>query len=157
MNFNKAIIVGRVTNIVESRKLPSGQSVTNFGVATNRVWYDDQKNKKEDVQFHNIVAFGRLADIATQYLQKGALVLIEGRIQSRTWDDKDGQKRNKTEIVAEALQLGPRPFASSAGSGQASSGQAQGYSKTPETKKPQEAEVPTVSEDDIDIEEEIPF
>ncbi len=147
MDFNKAIILGRVTNIPESRKLPSGQSVTSFGVATNRVWYDDQKNKKEEAQFHNVVAFGRIADIASQYLQKGALVLIEGRIQYRTWDDKEGQKRNKTEIVAENLQLGPR----SSGTGQAQGG----YSA--QKTKPQEQEVPTVKEDDIDIEEEIPF
>ncbi len=147
MDLNRAIILGRVTNIPESRKLPSGQSVTSFGVATNRVWYDSEKNKKEEAQFHNVVAFGRLADTASQYLQKGALVLIEGRIQYRTWDDKEGQKRNKTEIVAENLQLGPR-----------SSGSTQGSYVNQQVKaKPQEKEVPTVKEDDIDIEEEIPF
>lgn len=146
MNFNKAIILGRVTNQPEKRALPSGQSVCSFGVATNRVWYDAQRNKKEEVQFHNIVAFAKLADIASQYLQKGALVLIEGRIQYRSWEDKDGQKRFRTEIVAEGLQLGPKAMG-------------QQGSNTPSLtkKESQEAEVPTVSEDDIDIEEEIPF
>lgn len=147
MNFNKAIIVGRVTNQPETRTLPSGQGVTSFSVATNRVWYDAQRNKKEDAQFHNIVMFGKLAETARQYIQKGSLVLIEGRIQYRSWDGQDGQKRYRTEIIAESLQLGPR---------------AQGYS-TPSASPPQqknepsEPEVPTVPEDDVNIEEEIPF
>jgi len=146
MNFNKAVIVGRVTNQPETRTLPSGQSVASFGVATNRVWYDAQKTKKEDVQFHNIVVFGKLAQTASQYLQKGALVLIEGRIQYQSWEGKDGQKHYRTEIVAESLQLGPRKA---------------GGSETPAPAPPKntapETEVPTVSEDDINIEEEIPF
>lgn len=144
MNFNKAIVLGNVTKDPESRTLPSGQSVTSFSVATNRVWYDAQRNKKEEAQFHNIVAFGKLADTARQYLTKGSLVLIEGRIQYRSWDKQDGTKGYRTEIVTESLQLGPRRVG--------------GSSPNPQPKKePSEPEVPTVREDDIDIEEEIPF
>lgn len=152
MDLNRAIIVGRVTNDPEKRALPSGQSVASFSVATNRVWYDNEHNKKEEAQFHNIIAFGKLADVVSQYLQKGATVLIEGRIQYRSWDGKDGQKHYRTEILTENLQLGPRP-------GGAGASQSKSPSPSPK-KEPQEKEkeIPTVSADeDIDIEEEIPF
>ncbi len=108
MNLNKTFIIGNLTRDPELRALPSGISVASFGVATNRVWKDKSGQKKEDVQFHNIVAFGKQAEIAKQYLTKGSSVLIEGRIQNRTWEAQDGTKRNKTEIVSERLQLGPR-------------------------------------------------
>ena len=147
MNFNKAIIVGNVAKQPETRSLPSGQNVTTFSVATNRVWYDAQKNKKEEAQFHNIVAFGRLADVAQKYLQKGGIVLVEGRIQYRSYEGKDGQKKFFTEIVAEALQLGPRR----------TGGDMPQATPASSPKKQPEPEVPTVSEDDINIEEEIPF
>ncbi len=108
MNLNKVFIIGNLTRDPELRSLPSGAPVTNFGVATNRVFKDKSGQKKEDVQFHNIVAFGKQAEIAKQYLSKGSSVFIEGRIQSRTWEAQDGTKRNKTEIICERLQLGPR-------------------------------------------------
>ncbi len=108
MNLNKVFIVGNLTRDPELRSLPSGISVVSFGVATNRVWKDKNGTKQEDVQFHNIVAFGKQAEIAKQYLSKGSSVLIEGRIQTRNWEAQDGQKRSKTEIVSERLQLGPR-------------------------------------------------
>lgn len=146
MNLNKAFVLGNVVRQPETRSLPSGQNVCTFSVATNRVWYDAQRNKKEDTQFHNIVTFAKLADIASQYLSKGSLVLIEGRIQTRMWE-KDGQKNYRTEIVAETLQLGPR--------GSGGGGQQGGVA--PAKKRSEESEVPTVSEDDINIEEEIPF
>lgn len=147
MNFNKAIVVGNVAKQPETRSLPSGQNVTTFSIATNRVWYDAQKNKKEEAQFHNIVAFGRLADVAQKYLQKGAIALVEGRIQYRSFEGKDGQKKFFTEIVAEALQLGPRR----------AGGDMPQATPASSAKKQPEPEVPTVSEDDINIEEEIPF
>lgn len=109
MNLNKAFILGRLTNDPDNRVLPSGQPVTNFSLATNRVWTDQSGNKKEDVQFHNVVVFGRLAEIAARYLAKGRLVLVEGRIQTRSWEDKEGTRRYRTEIIVENLQLGPRP------------------------------------------------
>lgn len=108
MNLNKAFIIGNLTRDPELRTLPSGTPVASFGVATNRVWKDNNGQKKEDVQFHNIVVFGRQAEIANQYLKKGSSVFIEGRIQTRSWEAADGSKRNRTEIVAERMQLGPR-------------------------------------------------
>ncbi len=114
MNLNKVFIIGNLTRDPELRALPSGISVTSFGVATNRTWKDKSGQKKEDVQFHNIVTFGKQADIAKQYLAKGSSVFIEGRIQNRAWDAKDGTKHYKTEIIAERLQLGPRRMGNNA-------------------------------------------
>src|SRR3989344_6978628 len=109
MNFNKAFVLGNVTRDPELRHTPAGQSVTTFGVATNRVWKSPSGEQKSQVEFHNIVAWGRLAEICSQYLKKGTLVFIEGRIQTRSWQDPQGQKKYRTEIIAEGLQLGPRP------------------------------------------------
>ena len=108
MNFNKAIIVGRIIKDPEIRTTPNGQSVASIGVATNRVWNTKSGEKQEKTEFHNIVAWGKLAEICGQYLTKGQLVLFEGRIETRTWDGQDGVKRYKTEIIAENMQMGPR-------------------------------------------------
>lgn len=114
MNLNKVFLIGRLTQNPETRNLPSGQLVCNFGLATNRIWTSQQtKEKQEKAEFHNIVLFGRLAEIASQYLSKGGLALIEGRIQTRSWQDQSGSKRYKTEVVAENIQLGPRTFSAS--------------------------------------------
>lgn len=109
MNLNKVFIVGRVTKDPEVRALPSGAQVANFGMATNRFWTKDGV-KQDEVEFHNIVVFGKLADIAQRFVTKGALILIEGRLKTSSWDDKNGGgKRYKTEIIGEVIQLGPRP------------------------------------------------
>jgi len=108
MNFNKAIVLGNLTRDPESRTLPSGQSVVNFGIATNRVYTDKNGAKQQNTEFHNIVAFGKLADICSRYLNKGKLVLVEGRLQTRSWQGQDGVKRYRTEIIMENMQLGPR-------------------------------------------------
>ena len=108
MNLNKAFILGRLTRDPETRALPSGQSVASFSMATNRVWNDQGGNKQESVEYHNIVAFGKLADICSRYLNKGRLVLVEGRIQTRSWQDQAGVKKYRTEIVADTMQMGPR-------------------------------------------------
>jgi len=108
MNFNKAIIVGNLTRDPETKTLPSGQPVTSFSIATNRVWNNQDGEKQEAIEFHNIVSFGKLADICSRYLNKGRLVLVEGRIQTRSWQDQSGTKKYWTEIVAENMQMGPR-------------------------------------------------
>lgn len=108
MNFNKAIIIGNVTADPEIRNIPSGQSVASFSVATNRIWNDKEGQRQTQAEFHNVVAWGRLAEIVGQYLKKGGIVMVEGRIQTRTWDDQQGNKKYKTEIIAENIQLGPR-------------------------------------------------
>ncbi|MCI0566015.1 single-stranded DNA-binding protein [bacterium] len=108
MYLNKAILIGNLTRDPELKSLPSGFPVAEFGLATNRVWKDRDGNRKEDVDFHNIVVFGRQAETTAQYLKKGSSALIEGRIQTRSWDGQDGVKRYRTEIVADRIQFGPR-------------------------------------------------
>jgi len=108
MNFNKAFILGNVTRDPETRALPSGQPVASFGLASNRFYTDQSGQKKQDAEFHNVVAFGKLADIVTRYVTKGTLVFIEGRIKTRNWQNQQGVKQYRTEIIAETLQLGPR-------------------------------------------------
>ena len=108
MNLNKVFLIGNLTRDPEMRSLPSGQPVTTFGLATNRIWNDKSGQKQQQAEFHNIVLFGRLAEIGKQYLQKGKMVFIQGRIQTRSWTGQDGQKRSRTEVIAEQMQLGPR-------------------------------------------------
>lgn len=107
MNLNKVFILGNLTRDPELRQTATGQNVATFGVATNRIW-SNQSGKQTQTEFHNVVVWGRLAEIANQYLGKGRLVFVEGRLTTRTWQDQTGQKRTRTEIVGENLQLGPR-------------------------------------------------
>jgi single-strand DNA-binding protein len=109
MNVNKVFILGNLTNDPIIRRLPSGQDVASFGVATNRFWIDKQSGeKKSQAEFHNIIAFGKLANIVSQFLKKGSLVYVEGRLHTRNWQDSQGIKHYRTEIIAERLQLGPK-------------------------------------------------
>ncbi len=108
MNLNRAILIGRLTRDPETRTTPSGQTVVHFGLATNRVWNDQSGQRQEATEFHNIVAWSRLAEICSQFLRKGSLVMVEGRIQNRSWQGQDGTMKYRTEIVAENIQLGPR-------------------------------------------------
>lgn len=116
MNLNKVFVLGRLTADPQLRTTPAGQSVTSFSVATNRVWNDKTGNRQEETEYHNVVVWGRQAEIASQFLKKGSVVLIEGRLRTRSWQDKEGQSRKITEIICERLQLGPRPLAA-AGAG----------------------------------------
>lgn len=115
MNLNKTFILGNVTRDPEVRAMPSGQQVVNFGIATNRFYTDQAGVKKQDTEFHNIVAFGKLADTIAKYVTKGSLILIEGRIKTRNWMNTANVKQYKTEIIAENLQLGPRPTGTGGG------------------------------------------
>ena len=116
MYINKAFIFGNLTRDPENKALPSGIQVANFSVATNRVWKDKSGAKQESVDFHNVVVFGRQAEIVTQYLRKGSSVFVEGRIQTRSWDAQDGTKKYRTEIEAERIQFGPKSGGGSGGS-----------------------------------------
>ncbi|OGZ27071.1 MAG: single-stranded DNA-binding protein [Candidatus Nealsonbacteria bacterium RIFOXYB1_FULL_40_15] len=140
MNLNKAIVLGRVAQDPEARTTPSGQQVCNFTIVTNRIWSQNGQ-KQQAAEFHNIVLWRRLAEIASQYLKKGGLVLVEGRIQTRSWQDKTGMKRYRTEIIGESMQLGPKVL---------------GEQPTPQTK---EEEIPIIEEkEDGEINvEDIPF
>lgn len=104
-DLNKAMIIGRLTRDPESRNIPTGQLVSSFSVATGRSWKDKSGAKQEKTEFHNVVAWGKLAEICKQYLNKGKKVFIEGRLQTRSWDDQNGQKKYKTEIIAENMQM----------------------------------------------------
>lgn len=121
MYLNRALVIGNITRDPELKALPGGSKVCTFSVATNRVWKDKNGAKQESVDYHNIVVFGRQAETAGQYLKKGSNVLVEGRMQTRSWDAADGQKKYRTEIVADRVQFGSRPGAST-GAPAASSG-----------------------------------
>lgn len=116
MYLNKAIIVGNLTRDPEVKALPSGIKVTTMGVATNRVWKDKNGAKQEGTDYHNVVVFGRQAETAAQYLKKGSTVMVEGRMQTRSWDAKEGGKKYRTEIVADRVQFGNRAGSSSSAS-----------------------------------------
>ena len=103
MDLNKATIIGRLTADPESRTTPNGQSVVTLTVATNFTWTDANGQKQEKAEFHNIVAWRKLADIMSQYLKKGSKVYIEGRLQTRSWEDQNGNKKYRTEIIADNM------------------------------------------------------
>lgn len=107
MYVNKAIVIGNLTRDPEQRALPSGIAVTSFSVATNRVYKDRDGNRQESADYHNIVVFGRQAETSAQYLKKGQSVFVEGRMQTRSWE-QDGQKKYRTEIIADRVQFGPK-------------------------------------------------
>jgi single-strand DNA-binding protein len=108
MNLNKVQLIGRLTRDPELRTTPSGQTVTSISIATNRTWNDKSGQKQEKSEFHNIVIWGRLAEIAGQYLTKGQEAYFEGRLETRTYTGKDGVERRTTEIIAENMQMGSR-------------------------------------------------
>lgn len=104
-DFNQAIVMGNLTRDPEMRTTPSGQNVTSFSVATNRSWQDQSGERKDAVEYHNIVAWGKLAELVNNYLKKGRKVLVAGRLQTRSWDAEDGSKRQRTEIVANDINF----------------------------------------------------
>ncbi|QQG45333.1 MAG: single-stranded DNA-binding protein [Candidatus Sungiibacteriota bacterium] len=147
MNLNKAFILGNLTRDPELRQTPSGQAVCSFGVATNRFYTDSTGQKQKQAEFHNVVAWGRQAEIVNQYLRKGSSVLVEGRLQTRNWQDQQGSKHWRTEIIAERIQLGPKNQGGPAPS--TPEGQKQSEDTTPIIELPEEGE-------EIDV-KDIPF
>ena len=104
MSLNKCMIIGNLGRDPEMRYTPSGQAVTQFTVATNRNWRDQQGERQEETEWFRIVAWGQQAEFAAEYLRKGNKVYIEGRLQTRQWEGQDGQKRYTTELVANTIQ-----------------------------------------------------
>lgn len=102
-SLNKAMLIGNLTRDPELRKTTSGQSVCSFSIATNRTYTDSSGVKKDQPEYHNVVAWGKLGEICAQYLVKGKKVYVDGRIQTRDWEGQDGQKRYRTEIVADNM------------------------------------------------------
>ncbi len=154
MNFNKAIIAGNLTDDPEKRVTDSGTTVVNFSVATNRYYSNQAGEKQQETEYHDVVFFGKTAENIAKYLSKGSSVLLEGRIQTRSWDGKDGNTRYNTEIVGQSIQFGPRE-GNSSNNRSRSQGQSQQNNKGGGNEK--EEEIPVIEEDeDIDV-EDIPF
>ncbi len=149
MDLNRVMLIGRLTQDPEVRTTPAGQSVATLKVVTNRAWTDQQGVKQERAEFHSCVLWGRLADVAGQYLTKGQRIYVEGRVETRDWTGQDGVKRYRTEIIAENMIMlgGPR------GSGASNSDSPRESAPTyePTRSVPQEAE-----EEEIKV-EDIPF
>lgn len=145
-SLNKAMLIGNLTRDPELRKTANGQSVTSFSIATNRAFVTQSGEKKEQADYHNIVAWGRLAEICAQYLTKGKKIYVDGRIQSREWEGQDGQKRYRTEIVAENMIMLDKPSGAGMGGGQ---------SYKSDAPSSDEAPLPP-AEDEIKL-EDIPF
>ncbi|MFA6608583.1 MAG: single-stranded DNA-binding protein [Candidatus Paceibacterota bacterium] len=153
MYLNKVYLYGNLTRDPEMKSLPSGSKVTQFSLATNRVYKDQSGARQEQTEYHNIVVFGRQAETSAQYLKKGQGVMIEGRIQTRSWDDKTtGEKKYRTEIVAEAVQFGPKTGGAPTG---------EGYQAAPPKSSPAQSSVPdldTIDYGDSNVNvDDIPF
>jgi len=149
MYLNRATIIGNLTRDPELKSLPSGVKVASFSVATNRVWFDQNKQKQEATDYHNIVAFGRPAETIAQYMKKGSSIYVEGRLQTRSWE-QDGKKNYRTEIIAEKFQFGPK-----AGGAPASS-PASGNAPASQEQEPPMIDSVDYPEEDINP-EDIPF
>jgi len=155
LNLNRATIIGHLTRDPEMRSTATGQSVANFSVATNRRWTSREGEQQEETEFHDVVAWGKLAEIAVQIFKKGNLSYIEGRLQTRSWEAQDGNKRQRTEIVADNLiNLQPRSV-----SGTGSTSTPAGLEQKPADKKSQDVKALPKSkkveqeEEEIDIDD----
>ncbi|MBA3551179.1 single-stranded DNA-binding protein [Patescibacteria group bacterium] len=155
MYLNKAIIIGNLTRDPELKSLPSGIQVASFSVATNRVWKDKSGAKQESADYHNVVVFGRQAEIVSQYMKKGSSILVEGRMQTRSWEAKDGEKKYRTEIIADRIQFGQRG-GSSGGGGAPVSAKATAGEASPAVDKNQGIDTIEYPEEEINP-EDIPF
>ncbi len=150
MYLNKVIVIGNLTRDPELRSLPSGIKVCTFSLATNRVWKDKNGARQESTDYHNVVVFGRQAENVAQYMKKGSSILVEGRMQTRSWEDKtSGEKKYRTEIVADRTQFGPKSGSTPSVQSAESNGNSGG-------KEPKEIDTIEYPEEDINP-EDIPF
>lgn len=145
MDLNKAMIIGRLTRDPELRNTPKGKPVATLSLATNRIWIDANSQKQKQVEFHNVVMWGKLAEICSQYLRKGGKIYVEGRLQTREWTGQDAVKRYRTEIIGENMIM----LDSKAGPGGAPMAGGESFAAMPEA--PQE-----VIEEEVKV-EDIPF
>lgn len=134
---NKALLIGRLGKDPEVRYTPDGMMVTNFNLATDEQWKDKNGQRVQKTEWHRIVTFGKLAEICGQYLTKGKLVFVEGRIQTRAWEDKEGNKRYTTEIVAANMQMLD------------SKGQSRGQETAGDDRFPSDTATGAIPEDDV--------
>ncbi len=153
-SLNRAQVLGNLTRDPEVRNLPSGQSVCSFAVATNRRWKDKDGNQKEETQYHEVTIWGRLGELASQMLSKGKKVYVEGRLQTTSWEGNDGNKRSRTEIVAENfIPLSPKEGGTSFESPVSASDESPKSTKKSADSKTEESATPT---DEINL-DDIPF
>ena len=169
MNVNKVMLVGRLTRDPEMRTTPTGQNVATISMATNNFWTDKSGTRQERTEFHNVVLWGRVAEIASQYLTKGQECYIEGRLQTRQYTAKDGTEKRVTEVIGETMQLGSRAQGSSqggyagrggAGQSAAAAGAGAAAGMGAQSKASAEEEIPTINLDDEKDEvkiEDVPF
>ena len=149
-NFNKVILIGNLTRDPEVKYTPKGTAVTELGLAVNRVYVADSGERREEATFIDVTLWGKQAELAGQYLKKGRPVLIEGRLQTDTWEDKQtGQKRSRLRVVGESMQFLDRKSENSGGGGF--------RSDSPAYQKSQEAPSATMREEPSDIDDDIPF
>jgi len=155
MYLNKAIVIGNLTRDPELKSLPSGIKVCSFSLATNRVWKDKNGARQESADYHNVVVFGRQAETVAQYMKKGSSLLVEGRMQTRSWDDKtSGEKKYRTEIVADRTQFGAKSASTGGQGGQTATTSA--GSQAPASQGGGEMDSIEYPEEDINP-EDIPF
>lgn len=154
-SFNKVLLMGNLTRDPELRYLPSGQGVTTFTIAVNRVYNSQSGEKKEEVSFIRVVVWGRSGENCNEYLKKGSPVFVEGRLQSRTWDAQDGTKRSTIEVVAQTVQFLPRAGARTP-EGPAMETEADAIFDEPSQGKSAKSSVP-VSDKELQPDDEIPF
>lgn len=156
MDLNKVMLIGNIVRDPEMRTTPNGKNVSSFSIATNRVWTDASNQKQTKAEFHNIVAWGRLAEITNQYLKKGSKIYLEGRLETRSWDDPNGIKRYRTEVIADNMIMLDR--AGSAGVGASAPADKRDDFSQPASPNRGEPEPKnnTSSEEEINI-EDIPF
>ncbi len=153
MYLNKAILIGNLTRDPELKAIASGNKVCTFSLATNRVYRDSAGNKQEKTEYHNIVVWGKTAENVAQYMRKGSQILVEGRIETRSWDDQaTGTKKYRTEIIADSIQFGSK------GSGSSSSSGSSSPAKASAPKEDTNDELDTIEYPDEQINaEDIPF
>jgi single-strand DNA-binding protein len=152
MYLNKVFLIGNLTRDPELKAIPTGTKVASISMATNRVWKDQSGARKDATEYHNVVAFGRQAETLAQYARKGSSLYVEGRIQTRSWDAADGQKKYRTEIILENFQFGPKP------GGAPSQPRTSGISDAEAPQKDANADLDTVEYPDEEINlEDIPF
>ncbi|PIP27151.1 MAG: single-stranded DNA-binding protein [Candidatus Moranbacteria bacterium CG23_combo_of_CG06-09_8_20_14_all_39_10] len=160
MNLNKVMLVGRLTRDPEIRNTAGGQSVATLSLATNRFWKDKNGQKQDKTEFHNVVLWGRLAEIAGQYLTKGQEAFIEGRMETRKYTGKDGIERRTTEVVAENMQLGSRAQGASSAPGSFNRPAVAPQQPASSNNSQAEEEIPTINLDEEQDEirlEDVPF
>lgn len=155
MNLNKVMLIGNVVRDPEVRTTPTGQNVASFSIATNFVWTDANGQKQEKAEFHNIVAWRRLAEIVGQYVKKGSKIYVEGRLQTRSWDDQNAVKRYRTEIIADNMIMLDRAGATAGGGNYGQANSVASFDQTP-SREDNFAQTQNNSEEEISV-EDIPF